>query len=215
MKTELTSTLSPEEKAKLAALKEQEKELKGNIERQTDVVYKLGGERERLQSLLEDNLMKRQQELQGLAPTANEDDDDGVFGPHQPTLRDPPHGENINVELVLQVTDVTNGEKSANEEEATSTLASTQQGRGISSQVAAVNATAKIKCGAVRNQLVLQTKTAINTPDENKFFDLGREQDICTLPSRRLSFIREGLSVLEGLTAMVCRLGDSSSGMFP
>ena len=68
---------------------------------------------------------------------------------------DPPHGENLNVEPVLQSAGVKDGETSTNQEEATCTSPKTLQGRSNSSQVAAVNATAKDKCGAVRNQLVL------------------------------------------------------------
>ena len=101
-------------------------------------------------------------------------------------LSDPLHGENLNVEPVLQSAGVKDGETSVNKEEATSTSPKAQQGRSNSSQVAAVNATAKDKCGAVRNRLVLQNETVNITPDENKFFDPGGEQDWCALPSRPL-----------------------------
>ena len=109
---------------------------------------------------------------------------DGGSSPHGPTLRDPPHGENLNVEPVLQSAGVKDGETSVNQEEVTSTSPKAQQGRSNSSQVAAVNATAKDKCGAVRNRLVLQNETVNITPDENKFFDPGGKQDWCALPSR-------------------------------
>ena len=87
---------------------------------------------------------------------------------------------------MLQNAGVKDGETSVNQEEATSTSPNTPQGRRNSSQVAVVNATAKDKCGAVRNRLVLQNKTANTTPDENKFFDPGGEQNWCALPSRPL-----------------------------
>ena len=87
---------------------------------------------------------------------------------------------------MLQSAGVKDGETSVDQEETTSTSPKTQQGRSNSSQVTAVNATAKDKCGAVRNRLVLQNKTANTTPDENTFFDPGGEQDWCALPSRPL-----------------------------
>ena len=71
-------------------------------------------------------------------------------------------------------------------QETTCTSPKTQQRRSNSSQVAAVNATAKDKCEAVRNRLVLQNKKANTTQDENKFFDPGGEQDWYALPSRPL-----------------------------
>ena len=87
---------------------------------------------------------------------------------------------------MLQSAGVKDGETSVNQEEATRTSPKTQQGRSNSSRVAAVNATAKDKCGAVWNRLVLQNKTANTTLDENKLFDPGGEQDWCALPSRLL-----------------------------
>ena len=60
-----------------------------------------------------------------------ESDNDGGSSPHEPTVRDPPHGENLNVEPVLQSTGVKDGEKSANQEEATCTSPKIQQGRSI------------------------------------------------------------------------------------
>ncbi|CAB9512619.1 of chromosomes protein 3 [Seminavis robusta] len=80
MKTELTSTLSDEEKQLLVALKKEEKKLKVDVEKQTDVVSRFGVQRQRLQSLLEDNLLIRQRELQGLATQENDDDDDDDDG---------------------------------------------------------------------------------------------------------------------------------------
>ena len=38
---------------------------------------------------------------------------DGGSSPHEPTLRDPPHGEDLNVEPVLQSAGVKDGETSA------------------------------------------------------------------------------------------------------
>ena len=95
-----------------------------------------------------------------------ESDNDGGSSPHEPTLRDPHHGENLNVEPVMQSAGVKDGETSVNQEEATSKSPNTQQGRSNSSQVAAVNATAKDKCGAVRNRPVLQNKTTKPTPED-------------------------------------------------
>ena len=94
-----------------------------------------------------------------------ESDNDGGCSPHEPTLRDPPHDENLNVEPVLQSTGVKDGETSVNQKEATSTSPKTQQGRSNSSQMAAVNATAKEKYGSVRNTIFLQNKTANITQD--------------------------------------------------
>lgn len=77
MKTELTSTLSSEEKQLLVTLKGKEKKLSSDIEQQTDAVYRAGEQRQRLESLLEDNLMKRKQELEGLMPMQEEEDESG------------------------------------------------------------------------------------------------------------------------------------------
>ena len=61
-----------------------------------------------------------------------ESENDGGSSPHEPTLRDPPHGENVNIEPVLQSAGVKDGETSVNKEEATSTSPNTQQGRSNS-----------------------------------------------------------------------------------
>ena len=80
MKTDLKSTLSAEEKQLIASLKEAEKKLASDIEKQTQEVSRIGLERQRLQSLLDDNLLRRQQELQGLsAPDDDEEDSDLGF----------------------------------------------------------------------------------------------------------------------------------------
>ena len=89
------------------------------------------------------------------SPRHIESDDARCSCPNEPTLRDPSHGENLNVELVLQSAGVNDGETSVDREEATCTSPNTQQGRSISSQVAAVNTATKNERGAVRNQLVL------------------------------------------------------------
>jgi hypothetical protein len=79
MKTELTSTLSDEEKQLLVNLKEAEKNLEAEIEKQNDEVSKIGLKRQRLQSLLEDNLYKRKEELRGLAVPNQEDEEESAF----------------------------------------------------------------------------------------------------------------------------------------
>ena len=45
-----------------------------------------------------------------------ESDNDGGSSPHEPTLRDPPHGENLKIEPVLQSAGVKYGETSVNQE---------------------------------------------------------------------------------------------------
>ena len=115
-----------------------------------------------------------------------ESDNDGGSSHHEPTLRDPPCGENLNGETVWQSAGVKDSDKSVNQEERTCTSPKTQRGRSNSSLVAAVNTTAKDKCIAVRNRLVLQNKTANTTQDENKLFDPDGKQDWCALPSRSL-----------------------------
>ena len=61
--TELTSSLSDEDRDLLQQLKQESNELKQKIIRQTETVDELRAERQRLESLLEDNLLKRRQEL--------------------------------------------------------------------------------------------------------------------------------------------------------
>ena len=63
MGTELTSTLSEEDRELLTNLKKIQAELAIEIETQNELVAKLSVERQKLQSLLEDNLLKRRQEL--------------------------------------------------------------------------------------------------------------------------------------------------------
>ena len=110
----------------------------------------------------------------------------GVHAPTSQLSEISPHGESLNVEPVLQSAGVKDSETSVNQEEANCTSPITQQGRSISSQVAAVNATARNEYGVVRNQLVLLNKTENTTSDENKLFGPGGEQDCCALPSRPL-----------------------------
>jgi len=61
--TELTSSLSEEHRATLNELKETGKKLQDKISEQSEKVEDLRGDRQRVQSLLEDNLLKRRQEL--------------------------------------------------------------------------------------------------------------------------------------------------------
>lgn len=61
--TELTETLSAEDREMLHQLKKVHTELAAEIEAQTEVVEKVSVERQKLQSLLEDNLLKRRREL--------------------------------------------------------------------------------------------------------------------------------------------------------
>jgi chromosome segregation ATPase len=63
MGTELTETLSNEDRELIASLKQLQAELVAKIEAQSDRVARVGVERQKLQSLLEDNLLKRRQEL--------------------------------------------------------------------------------------------------------------------------------------------------------
>ena len=129
------------------------------------------------QVLIQQTCIGQQENNPGTISRHVESDNDWGSSPHEPTLRDPTHSENLNIESVLQSAGVKDGENTVNKEEATSTSPNTQ-GRSNSSQVAAVNATANGKYGAVRNRLVLQNKTANTTP--------GGEQDWCALPSRPL-----------------------------
>ena len=61
--TDLTSTLSEEDRGMLAQLKKIQVELSSELENQNEVVAAVSVERQKLQSLLEDNLLKRRQEL--------------------------------------------------------------------------------------------------------------------------------------------------------
>jgi len=62
--TDLCETLTKEEKSLLQQLKATQAELKSNVEHQTQTLEEVSIERQRLQSLLEDNLMKRKRELE-------------------------------------------------------------------------------------------------------------------------------------------------------
>lgn len=104
---------------------------------------------------------------------------------------------------MLQNAGVNGDEKSVNWEEAASTSSSIPQGRSISSKVAALHATGKDKFVVVRNQIVLQNKTATITSDENKLFGPGGEQDVCTLSSRLLPLSEKGWMFKMDCTAMV------------
>jgi structural maintenance of chromosome 3 (chondroitin sulfate proteoglycan 6) len=63
MGTPLTQTLSDEDRKLLATLKETQTRLVAEIESQSDKVAQVGLDRQKLQSLLDDNLLKRQREL--------------------------------------------------------------------------------------------------------------------------------------------------------
>lgn len=73
MGTELTSALSDEDREDLKRFKTIQTDLSSEIEGQNETVSQLSVERQRLQSLLTDNLLKRRQEL--LLDHSNEDDD--------------------------------------------------------------------------------------------------------------------------------------------
>jgi len=72
--TELTDTLSEEDRTELSRLKEVQQDLKGKIADQRDVVEEIRAERNRLESSLENNLYKRRTELTQF----NNDGDEGM-----------------------------------------------------------------------------------------------------------------------------------------
>lgn len=79
MATELTETLSDAEKRRWEELKQSVASLDSRIEAQNDRVAQLAAEHQKTTSLLLDNLLKRQEELTGVAsngPDEGEDDDD-------------------------------------------------------------------------------------------------------------------------------------------
>ena len=71
MGTELSETLTEDEKNLLKQLKSVLSELDSDIETQAQVLEKVSVERQRLLSLLEDNLMKRKQELEEEGATSS------------------------------------------------------------------------------------------------------------------------------------------------
>mmetsp|Transcript_5649 Transcript_5649/g.13688 ORF Transcript_5649/g.13688 Transcript_5649/m.13688 type:complete len:1297 (+) Transcript_5649:271-4161(+) len=75
--TELTDTLSEEEKATLAELRKTQERLESKIVEQRDAVDSVQSERNRLQAMLENNLYKRRQELNQIG---NDDDGDVITG---------------------------------------------------------------------------------------------------------------------------------------
>lgn len=99
--------------------------------------------------------------------------------------------EYINIEPVLQSTGFKDGGKSVEQEEAISTSPDIKHGRSISSQVTAVNATAKKNYVVIRNQLIRENRMATITKYPNRFFDAGGKQRF--LPQGK------GLNVQEGL----------------
>jgi structural maintenance of chromosome 3 (chondroitin sulfate proteoglycan 6) len=74
--TELTSTLSDDDRTMLTSLKQEHSDLMAAIGKQAEVVDELNAERQKLSSLLEDNLLKRRQELTHVKDTGTTDDDD-------------------------------------------------------------------------------------------------------------------------------------------
>ena len=88
------------------------------------------------------------------------------------------------VEQVRQSYGSKDGAKSVKRDETTPTSSNEYQGRSISSQLAAVNATAKTKYEAIRHQLDSQNQAATGTTEEKKFFDPDGKEDFCALPSR-------------------------------
>mmetsp|Transcript_10802 Transcript_10802/g.19558 ORF Transcript_10802/g.19558 Transcript_10802/m.19558 type:complete len:1083 (-) Transcript_10802:860-4108(-) len=74
MGTDLTSTLSDEDREMLANLKKIQTELTTEVENQNEVVAKLSVDRQKLQSLLEDNLLKRRTELVNEGATGEGDE---------------------------------------------------------------------------------------------------------------------------------------------
>ena len=60
---ELTTSLTDEDRANLAQLKQVQAQLVNNIQEQQDILEEMDAERQKLQSILDDNLLKRRQEL--------------------------------------------------------------------------------------------------------------------------------------------------------
>lgn len=75
MGTDLTATLSDEDREMLVNLKKVQAELSTEVENQNETVAKLSVDRQKLQSLLEDNLLKRRQELLDAGASAGGDED--------------------------------------------------------------------------------------------------------------------------------------------
>lgn len=82
--TELTATLSDHDRVHLNQLKEDVKNLQQKIAEQNEVVEDLRGERQRMESLLEDNLLKRRQEL----TQVYREDDSGLVATSSSMLQD-------------------------------------------------------------------------------------------------------------------------------
>jgi structural maintenance of chromosome 3 (chondroitin sulfate proteoglycan 6) len=76
--TELVETLSAADRRIVQDLKQDQVQLGPKIEMQTDIVAKAGVERQKLLSLLNDNLLKRRRELTegGIATTTTDEDDE-------------------------------------------------------------------------------------------------------------------------------------------
>lgn len=82
--TELLSALSDEDRSLLNQLKEDVKTLEQSISEQSELVEDLRGKRQRVDSLLEDNLLKRRQEL----TQVYRDDDSGLVATSSKMLQD-------------------------------------------------------------------------------------------------------------------------------
>jgi structural maintenance of chromosome 3 (chondroitin sulfate proteoglycan 6) len=82
--TELTSALSDDDRSRLNQLKEEVKTLENSISEQSEVVEDLRAKRQRVESLLEDNLLKRRQEL----IQVYRDDDSGLVATSSKMLQD-------------------------------------------------------------------------------------------------------------------------------
>ena len=78
--TELSSTLSDEDRARMDQLKQQIDTYKGKIEVQEETVDRVSMGRQELQSLLNDNLLKRRAELETAGLVQDEDGDDLTGG---------------------------------------------------------------------------------------------------------------------------------------
>jgi len=82
--TELTSSLSDEHRTTLNELKETTKKLQDKISQQSERVEDLRGDRQRVESLLEENLLKRRQELTQVF----REDDSGLVATSSSMLQD-------------------------------------------------------------------------------------------------------------------------------
>ena len=109
----------------------------------------------------------------------------GGSSPHEPTLRDPPHGENLNVEPVLQSTGVKDGETPVNKKRRLVRLRALSRDGVIHPRWQLYMP--QQRTNAERFRIGLSSKTRRQTPLQMKTsFYQGGEQDWCALPSRPL-----------------------------